>query len=167
MAAAVMLWSCGRNAGEKESADKTETKTETKKEKEVKKKPEMTLSIDGKDVPVQDVSIRNGGTTPADINYEWTVYGDMGGDKMITVEFEAKDPASLKDVSCSINGYKVLEFDLKLDQFVTGQVKNSYGVPLGIGCKAMKGSFTGKAQKDNGIGQPAGETVEFSGTLAK
>jgi hypothetical protein len=91
----------------------------------------------------------------------------MGDDAHISIDFEAKDPASLKDASCSISGYKVLECDLKLDEFVTGKVKNSYGVPLGIGVMSMKGTFTGKAQKDNGIGQPAGETVEFSGTLEK
>jgi hypothetical protein len=169
MVAAVMLWSCGGNAGKKESAAKGETKTEVKKEKKVKKEPSITLKINGEEVPITETSMLNGGTTPADVNYEWSISGYKEGDSgsFIGVEFEAKDPASLKGASCTIDGYKVLEFDLKLDEFVTGKRKNSYGVPLGIGCKSMKGTFTGKAQKIDKNLQPVGDPVEFSGTLQK
>ncbi len=167
MGVSVLMWSCGGNAGKKESAAKGETKTEAKKEKKVKKEPSMTLKIGDAEMTIQKTTIQNGGTTPADINYEWTIYGDMGDDAHISIDFEAKDPATLKDASCSISGYKVLEFDLKLDEFATGKRKNSYGVPLGIGCKSMKGTFTGKAQKIDKNLQPVGDPVEFSGTLQK
>ena len=167
MAASVVMWSCGGGAGKKESETKEASKTETKKEKKVKKEPSMTLKIAGEDMPIEKTLMINGATTPDEINYEWSVTGYMKDGSSITVDFEAKDPATLKDASCSFENYKVLEFDLKLDEFVTGKQKNSYGVPLGIGCMAMKGSFSGKAQKIDKMLQPVGNPIEFSGTLEK
>ena len=169
LATAVMLWSCSGNQGEKKESS-GEQKSETKKEQKVEKKLVLTVKLGDEAMKFDKVTINNSASTPGEKSDSYSVCGGVEKenelDCVFSMDFTAKGPGPVEEVSIFVQGHQVKDVKLELQKFKTG-VKKYNGLPVGVTVESIQGTFSGKFNKLNSDGFPTKEVVELTGTIEK
>ena len=167
----VLLWSCGGNPSAKKASDTAKSTEKEKTEVKAEKKPlKVTLTLGDKKMELAKPILRNTAVTPTEKSDTYNLCAgataDNGGTCVVSLEFTATGPVTIKDASFDIHGYLVDNAVLEIKKFETKE-GNYHGVPTGIKVTSIEAVVTGKARKDNGLGQAPGESQDFTCTISQ